>query len=47
MCGDVAGKLVAVVDDVMTTGTTVSEASQCLLKAGATEVHIWCLARTE
>ncbi|MEH6557502.1 MAG: phosphoribosyltransferase family protein [Oceanicoccus sp.] len=46
-CGDVSGKLVVVVDDVMTTGTTVSEASHCLLQAGAREIHIWCLARTE
>lgn len=47
ICGDVSGKLVVVVDDVMTTGTTVSEASRCLLQAGAREVHVWCLARTE
>lgn len=45
--GDVCGKRVVVVDDVMTTGTTVGEASRCLLKAGASEVHVWCLARTE
>ncbi len=45
--GDVSGKLVVVVDDVMTTGATVSEASRCLLEAGAREIHVWCLARTE
>jgi ComF family protein len=44
--GEVQGKTVAVVDDVMTTGATVSEISQVLLNAGAKEVHIWVLART-
>jgi ComF family protein len=40
------GRCVAVVDDVMTTGATANELSQCLLDAGVNEVHIWCLART-
>ncbi|MFA7555378.1 MAG: phosphoribosyltransferase family protein [Spongiibacteraceae bacterium] len=44
--GDVQGKTIAIVDDVMTTGATADEISRCLLAAGATEVHIWCLART-
>ena len=39
-------KIVAVVDDVVTTTATANEISQCLLAAGAKEVHIWCLART-
>jgi len=37
---------VAVVDDVMTTGTTVGSLSQTLLAAGAREVHVWAAART-
>lgn len=37
---------IALVDDVLTTGATASEASSALLAAGAREVHIWCLART-
>lgn len=37
---------VAVVDDVMTTGTTVGFLSQTLLAAGAREVHVWAAART-
>lgn len=43
---DVTNKTIVVVDDVMTTGATAEKISQCLLKAGAKEVHIWCLART-
>lgn len=42
----IKGKLVAVVDDVMTTGATAKELSQTLLDTGAREVHIWVLART-
>jgi ComF family protein len=40
------GECVAVVDDVITTGATAELISECLLKAGAREVHIWALART-
>lgn len=36
---------VAVVDDVMTTGTTVHEITRILLQAGVGRVDIWCLAR--
>ena len=41
-----AGKHIALVDDVVTTGTTVNEASRTLLDAGAASVSIWCVART-
>lgn len=37
---------IALVDDVLTTGATASEATTALLGAGAREVSIWCLART-
>ncbi len=37
---------VAVVDDVMTTGTTVASLTQMLLNEGAREVHVWAAART-
>lgn len=43
---EVAGKHIAIVDDVMTTGTTLNELSQALLEAGATEVSAWVVART-
>lgn len=42
----IAGKHIAMVDDVVTTGTTVNEASRVLLNAGALSVSIWCVART-
>lgn len=38
--------VVAIVDDVVTTGTTVSELAKALKKAGAGEIHVWALART-
>ncbi|MEJ6655901.1 MAG: ComF family protein [Pseudomonas sp.] len=42
----IAGKHLALIDDVVTTGTTVNEASRILLDAGALSVSIWCVART-
>ncbi|MCO5787306.1 amidophosphoribosyltransferase [Pseudomonas sp. G11-1] len=41
-----AGKHIALIDDVVTTGTTINEASRTLLAAGAASVSIWCVART-
>ena len=41
----VAGQRVLLVDDVITTGSTMSEATRCLLAAGAAEVHWLALAR--
>ncbi|MEN8198777.1 MAG: ComF family protein [Thermodesulfobacteriota bacterium] len=38
---------IILVDDVYTTGTTVSECSRALLAAGAGEVHVLTLARVE
>jgi ComF family protein len=40
-----AGKRVAIVDDVMTTGATLSEAARALKRAGAIEVSAWVIAR--
>ena len=42
----VAGRHVALVDDVMTTGATLAEAAQALHDAGAASVQAWVLART-
>ena len=39
------GKHVAVVDDVMTTGATLSEAARSLKKSGAATVSAWVVAR--
>lgn len=36
---------VALIDDVMTTGQTVSEASRCLLANGVKRVEVWTIAR--
>ena len=43
--GAVRDLRVALVDDVMTTGSTVQAAAQCLRAAGAREVDIWVIAR--
>jgi ComF family protein len=41
-----AGCLVIIIDDVFTTGCTISECARVLLKAGAREVYAATLART-
>ncbi len=47
-CGEsLAGLRIAVVDDVMTTGATLSEAARALKKAGASFVSAWVLARAD
>lgn len=43
--GRVTGKRVVLVDDVFTTGTTVSECARVLKRAGATKVDVLTLAR--
>ena len=43
---DVRGRSITIVDDVMTTGATVSEIARMLLQAGASDVGVWALART-
>jgi ComF family protein len=40
------GRHLALIDDVMTTGATVQEATTVLLRAGAAQVDVWVLART-
>ena len=41
-----AGARVAVVDDVMTTGSTLGEVALTLKRAGAAQVVNWVVART-
>lgn len=43
---EITARRVAIVDDVVTTGATVTELSKELLKHGAQEVHVWAVART-
>jgi len=42
----VAGREILVVDDVFTTGTTVSESARVLRRAGASKVYVATVART-
>lgn len=44
--GELEGKHVAIVDDVLTTGATAQAIAQALRKAGARRVDVYCLART-
>lgn len=37
---------IALIDDVVTTGTTITEACKTCLKHGAKRIDIWCLAKT-
>ena len=43
---EIAGRRIAVVDDVMTTGSTAAELAQVLKQAGAAAVEAWVVART-
>lgn len=41
---EVAGRHILLVDDVLTTGATADEAARVLLRAGAADVQVLCLA---
>lgn len=42
---DLSGRRIAIVDDVMTTGTSLDELAATLKRAGAAEVQCWVVAR--
>jgi len=44
--GEVRGQHIALIDDVMTTGTSLDELAATLKRAGAREVSCWVAART-
>ena len=44
---DLTDKSVAIIDDVITTGTTVNEMARLCKNLGATKVEIWCLMRAQ
>ncbi len=43
---DLTGHHVAILDDVTTTGQTLMEFSQTVKEAGASQIDIWCCAKT-
>ncbi len=43
---DLKGRHVALLDDVMTTGTSLTELANAVRKAGATRIDCWVVART-
>jgi predicted amidophosphoribosyltransferase len=38
---------IAILDDVVTTGSTVRELADVLRRAGAERIEVWAIARTE
>lgn len=42
----VVGRHIIIVDDVVTTGSTVAEIARLLKKQGAATIQVWCLCRT-
>ncbi|MBP6261010.1 MAG: ComF family protein, partial [Chromatiaceae bacterium] len=42
----VAGRHVAILDDVVTTGGTAGEVARVLRQAGAARIDLWAVART-
>jgi predicted amidophosphoribosyltransferase len=43
---DLAGKRVALVDDVLTTGASLNALAEAVSKKGAIEISAWVVART-
>jgi ComF family protein len=43
---NVAGKRIAIIDDIITTGSSANSLAQVLKQQGALSVDVWCCART-
>lgn len=41
------GKYIVLIDDVVTTGSTINSLCQCLLAANVKRIDVWCICRTE
>jgi ComF family protein len=46
LSGEVEGQAIALLDDVVTTGSTVAELAKLLKRSGASRVDVWAVART-
>ena len=46
-CQPLSQTHVAIIDDVVTTGATATQITKAVKKAGAKQVDIWCICRTE
>jgi ComF family protein len=44
--GSLQGRRVAILDDVVTTGSTINEMSKTLRRSGAAEITVWAVARS-
>lgn len=44
---DITGQHIAIIDDVMTSGTTVNVLAKKLKQSGARRVSVWCFSRAE
>jgi len=45
MIGTLPARHIAIIDDVVTTGSTVNELARVLKQAGAKRVEVWAVAR--
>jgi predicted amidophosphoribosyltransferase len=43
---DLSGRRIALIDDVITTGSTADAMATALRKVGAVEIQVWSVART-
>jgi ComF family protein len=43
---DIKNWHIAIIDDVMTTGTTATKIAKLLAKSGCENIEVWCIART-